>query len=135
MWDRCSSTTGTFPPILDAVRYSSGTSGQRSRRLETGGGGKWGRNLGGDVVSGGLDDGHLYLASSSDIEGVALPSVSVRDLLGSVTASMDRSLAAATTSGNVNVAAEEEGAITGERASLAEDSGGSENEEGPKGGK
>ena len=77
----------------------------------------------------------VYLASSSDIEGVALPSVSVRDLLGSVTASMDRSLAAATTSGNVNVAAEEEGAITGERASLAEDSGGSENEEGPKGGK
>ena len=40
------------------------TSGQRSRRLGTGGGGNWGSHLGGDLVSGGLDDGHLYLGIS-----------------------------------------------------------------------
>ena len=60
--------------------------------------------------------------------------MSVRDLLGSVKASIDESLATATTSGNVNVAKEVEGASTGERVNLAEDSGGCENEEGPKGG-
>jgi len=133
VWDRCSSTTGTFPPILDAVRYSSGTSGQRSRRLETGGGGNCGNHLGGEVVSGGLDDGHLYLASSSEIEGVVLLSVSVRDLLGSVTACMGNSLAAPTTSGNVKVATEVEGANRGERAGLDKDNGGRDNEKGPKG--
>jgi len=131
VWDRCSSTTGTLPPILDAVKYSSGTSGQRSKRLGTGGGGNWGSHLGGDVVSGGLDDGHLYLASSSEIEGVVLPSVSVRDLLGSITVS----IAAANTSGNVNVATEVVGASAGERANLVKDSGGRENEEGTQGGK
>lgn len=131
MWDRCSSTTGTFPPILLAVKYSSGTSGQRSRRLDTGGGGNCGSHLGGDIVSGGLDDGHLYLASSSEIDGVVLPSVSVRDLLGSETDSIGRSLTAPTTSGNVKVATAVEGASTGERASLDKDSGGRDNDEGP----
>ena len=77
----------------------------------------------------------VYLASSSEIEGVALPSVSVRDLLDSITASMDKSLVAATTSGNVNMATEVDGASTGERANLADGSGGSDKEEGPKGGK
>ena len=76
----------------------------------------------------------VYLASSSEIEGVALPSVSVRDLLDSITASMDKSLVAATTSGNVNMATEVDGASTGERANLADSSGGSDKEEGPKGG-
>jgi len=111
--------------------YSSGTSGQRSSRLETGGGGNWGSHLGGDAISGELDEGHLYLASSSDIDGVVLPSVSVRDLLGSVTFSMERFLTAPTTSGNVNVATEVEGASTGDRASLDKDKGGRDNDEGP----
>ena len=78
-----------------------------------------------------------HLASSSEIDGVVLPSVSVRDLLGSNTVSMEGSLTAPTTSGNVNVATEVEGASTGERASLDKDSGGrvNDDEEGPKGGK
>ena len=73
----------------------------------------------------------MYLASSSEIDGVALPSVSVRDLLGSVTFSMERFLTAPTTSGNVNVATEVEGASTGDRASLDKDNGGRDNDEGP----
>ena len=50
---------------------------------------------------------------------------------------MEGSLTAPTTSGNVNVATEVEGASTGERASLDKDSGGrvNDDEEGPKGGK
>ena len=65
-----------------------------------------------------------------------LPSVSVRNLLGSDTVSKQgNSLAAPTTSENVKVAAEVEGASRGERASLDKDNGGRDNEEGPKGGK
>ena len=44
-------------------------------------------------------------------------------------------MAAATTSGNVNVATEVVGASAGERANLDKESGGRENEEGPQGGK
>ena len=40
------------------------TSEQMSKRLATGGVGNWGSHLGGDVVSGELDDGHLYLGIS-----------------------------------------------------------------------
>ena len=58
--------------------------------------------------------------------------MSVCDLLGSVT---PVSIAAATTSGNVNVATEVEGAGTGEKANLDQESGGRDDEEGPKGGK
>ena len=57
--------------------------------------------------------------------------MSVRDLLGSVTDSIGRSLTAPTISGNVKVATEMEGAFTGERASLDKDSGGRDNDEGP----
>ena len=56
--------------------------------------------------------------------------MSVRDLLGSVSVS----LAAATTSGNVNETTEVEGVCTGERANLEKESGGKDNEEGTQGG-
>ena len=60
-----------------------------------------------------------HLASSSEMDGVVLHSVSLRDLLRSDRTSAEKfSLAAApTTSGNVKVANEAEGA-GGERASL-----------------
>ena len=60
-----------------------------------------------------------YLASSSEMDGVVLHSVSLRDLLRSERTSAEKfSLAAAPmTSGNVKVATEAEGA-GGERASL-----------------
>ena len=53
-----------------------------------------------------------YLASSSEMDGVVLHSVSLRDLLRSEKTSAEKfSLAAApTTSGNVKVATEAEGA-------------------------
>ena len=44
---------------------------------------------------------------------------------------MERFLTAPTTSGNVNVATEVEGASTGDRASLDKDNGGRDNDEGP----
>jgi len=105
-----------------------------SKRLATGGVGNWGSHFGGDNVSGELVDGHLYLASSSEMDGVVLHSVSLRDLLSSERTSEEKfSLAAApTTSGNVKVATEAEGA-GGERASL--ESGGRESKEGPNAGK
>ena len=75
-----------------------------------------------------------HLASSSEMDGVVLHSVSLRDLLRSERTSAEKfSLAAApTTSGNVKVAHGAEGA-GGDRASL--ESGGRESNEGPNAGK
>ena len=75
-----------------------------------------------------------YLASSSEMDGVVLHSVSLRDLLSSERTSKEKfSLAPPpTTSGNVKVATEAEVA-GGERASL--ESGGRETNEGPNVGK
>ena len=77
---------------------------------------------------------NAHLASSSEMDGVVLHSVSLRDLLRSERTSTERfSLAAApTTSGNVKVAHGAEWA-GGERAGL--ESGGRESNEGPNVGK
>ena len=75
-----------------------------------------------------------YLASSSEMDGVVLHSVSLRDLLRLERTSPEKFslVAAPMTSGNVKVATEAEGA-GGERASL--ESGGRENKERPNAGK
>ena len=75
-----------------------------------------------------------YLASSSEIDGVVLHSVSLRDLLRLERTSPEKFslVAAPMTSGNVKAATEAQGA-GGERASL--ESGGRESNEGPNAGK
>jgi len=105
-----------------------------SKRLATGGVGNWGSHFGGDNVSGELVDGHLYLASSSEMDGVVLHSVSLRDLLRLERTSPEKFslVEAPMTSGNVKAATEAQGA-GGERASL--ESAGRENKEGPNAGK
>ena len=75
-----------------------------------------------------------YLASSSEMDGVVLHSVSLRDLLRLERTSPEKFslVAAPMTSGNVKAATETQGA-GGERASL--ESAGRENKEGPNAGK
>ena len=75
-----------------------------------------------------------YLASSSEMDGVVLHSVSLRDLLRLERTSPEKFslVAAPMTSGNVKAATEAQGA-GGERASL--ESGGRETNEGPNAGK
>ena len=75
-----------------------------------------------------------YLASSSEMDGVVLHSVSLRDLLRLERTSPEKFslVAAPMTSGNVKAATEAQGA-GGERASL--ESAGRENKEGPNAGK